>query len=271
MINKEDLTLICNYHEDSSVNDSSSIYYLDYIDSSDDELMREIKTKNRQITIDAILDNKEEDLSKRIKVDSKVEQINTPFSISPGTQTTGVIGLQVFSTSISSFNKQKFTSLQNIWDGVIRFYDSLQNHSSLPTQLSSNLTLTTDPNLSIRDNIQTQQRRIITRIIGSSNAITTFGRVGPATFVIIGTDILKYFSNADFMVESSSKNPNVIGNIQGMSIIVSPLIKSNKIIVGRSESNKDAGGLMIFNNSIDYYMKPVKFSFNRNVISFEIT
>lgn len=260
MISKEDLELICNYNEDESISDSSSLHYIDVIDSSDEELMREIKTKNREITLDAILDNKEEELSKRVSIEEPSSMIGF------GGSNVGIVAPRVFTTSLSSFNKKQFSSYQDIWNDVINFLDSLKN----PPQIS-NVTITNDPNNSDYDNLQSNARKIITKIMSASGYIATYGRIGPATFVIVGKEASKYFKHASYVTYTENKkSPSIIGSIQGMTVIESPLIKPNKIIVGRAEKNKDAGGLMVFNNLTDYYMKPVKFSFNKSVVNFEI-
>jgi len=262
MISREDLELICNYNEDDSISDSSSLHYIDVIDSSDEELMREIK--NREITLDAILDNKEEELSKRVNIEEPSSMIGF------GGSSVGIIAPRVFTTSLSSFNKKQFSSYQGIWNSVINFLDSLKNHSSLPPQIS-NVTITNDPNNSDYDNLQSNARKIITRIMSASGYIATYGRIGPATFVIVGKGSSKYFKVASFVTTPTNpKDPSIIGSIQGMAVIESPLIKPNKVIVGRTENGKDKGGLMVFNNRKDFYMKPVKFSFNKNIVNFEI-
>lgn len=113
-----------------------------------------------------------------------------------------------------------------------------------------NLTFVKDLTLSDKENFEKDQRKLLTRILQSSNIVASYGRFGPATTILVGIDILN-----DYLAQSSYFNLQVdnnvvIGNIIGMSVIVSRSIPPNKVIVMRVNKT-DQPGLVVINNIND--------------------
>src|ERR1019366_8597596 len=82
------------------------------------------------------------------------------------------------------------------------------------------------------------------------------GRSGPAKTIICGVDAFKYLESLDSSfyqnVYLNSKNGVSIGSFQGMDVIVSPEISSNKIVELRYGSAQQwIPGIMLVNNTND--------------------
>ena len=66
IITRDDLEKVCNYTENSKPSlPKGIIAYLDMVEEPNEEYKRELKRKNRELSIDAILDNKVEEFKNR--------------------------------------------------------------------------------------------------------------------------------------------------------------------------------------------------------------
>src|ERR1035437_710190 len=173
MIIKSDIECVCNYKESSKPSlPSGVIYYLETQSSNDIEYQRELKRKNRELAIDALLDNKIEEFNERDRTQS----------FEGAESTLGTISMVVKSVNTRA---NKFTGLNNLYETVLKKLESLTSSASaqltqakLPTTLTLNQTK--DPNLTDFENHQTTSRRIITRLMSMSSFIDMTGRIGPA-------------------------------------------------------------------------------------------
>jgi hypothetical protein len=88
-----------------------------------------------------------------------------------------------------------------------------------------------------------------------SNFISSTGRTGPANTIIVGLDAYKYLLLSNGMMVLSNDGV-VTGNINGMNVIPSLYIKSNKIIMMRNVQ-KTENGLNVINcpNDMRYFLK----------------
>jgi hypothetical protein len=58
-----DLKNICNYSDKQMTSPNAQLMYVDMISSEDEEYQRMVKQQNRELVIDAILDDKVEELN----------------------------------------------------------------------------------------------------------------------------------------------------------------------------------------------------------------
>jgi hypothetical protein len=135
---------------------------------------------------------------------------------------------------------------------------SLEFLTSKPMVVPQNLNVSIqkDPNLTDYENESSTSRRVITRIMMVSNLISSTSRIGPANTIIVGLGAYKYLLLSNGMVMADIKDGVVDGNINGMNVIPSPYIKSNKIIMMRNVQ-KTENGLNVINcpNDMRYFLK----------------
>ena len=60
---KEDLKKICNYSDKQMSHPTAQLMYVDTFSSEDEEYQRMVKRQNRELVVDAILDDKVEELN----------------------------------------------------------------------------------------------------------------------------------------------------------------------------------------------------------------
>ena len=145
--------------------------------------------------------------------------------------------------------------------------ESLTSNSMIVPQ-NLNITYQKDTNLTDSENEMAKSRKIMTRIAMVSNLIASSSRLGLSNTIISGLDVYKYLllSNAMMMCQKGVIN----GNIQGMNVITSPYIKSNKIIIMRN-TQKTENGLNVINcpNDMRYFLKETP-NFEKCINWFEV-
>ena len=136
----------------------------------------------------------------------------------------GIISPKIMQISL---NAQKFESYEKTWNEVIDFLN--QN-----TQGPKNLKLRNQSlDYKLINEYETDYRKIIAKILMSSNIIAMDGRIGPGTSVIYGKNLLPYMSRF---------------KDNGLTTYYSDLIESDKVIVCRG-CNIDQPGLLLIDNS----------------------
>jgi len=215
MTPSDKLKVITNFSEKEVNQPQISVTYIDMISSDDDEYLREVKQKNRELAVDAILDNKVEEFEK-YKESQPIDlsdQYNSQMNY-------GVISPQIHQINLSPTSYQ---SDDDIYKTIISFLDqntkSQKSISTRPNSLDVQLT----------GDFEQDRRRIITKIMMSSNIIAMDGRIGPATSLICGQNVYQYISD-DWM--------------NGIKTILDWTIDPDKVIVCRS-SNQDQNGLIL--------------------------
>jgi hypothetical protein len=140
----------------------------------------------------------------------------------------------------------------------------------MSTPQNMNIIIQKDPNLTDYENENEMEicRKVMTRIIMSSNLIATTGRTGPANTIIVGLDAYKYFLAS--MMMTHNKDGIVSGSFNKMNVIPSSYIKSNKIITMRNVQ-KTENGLNLINctNDMRYFLKETP-NWNKIINWFEI-
>jgi hypothetical protein len=207
------LKSICNYSEkNQSMGPNVQLMYMDMI-VEDDETRREVKRKKRNLTIDTVLD----------EVDENGDYTSETISSEEGFMTTISPKIMTLNT-----NTNPFVDDESLYNNIITFLESntKQKHHY---PISLDYVAMNDPHSTLEENNAINFRRIITKIAHASNFIAAEGRMGPGTAVIVGRNNWHWFdSQSDFM----------LGTI---SIILDENISSNKIIVARGGRMDQSG------------------------------
>lgn len=188
------------------------LMYMDMI-VEDDETRREVKRKKRNLTIDTVLD----------EVDENGDYTSETISSEEGSMATISPKIMTLNT-----NTNPFVDDESLYNNVIKFLESntKQKHHF---PISLDYVAMNDPHSTLEENNGINFRRIVTKIAHASNFIATEGRMGPGTAVIVGRNNWHWFdSQSDFM----------LGTI---SIILDKKISPNKIIVARGGRMDQSG------------------------------
>lgn len=242
IILSKDLEKICNYVESTKPSlPQTQMTFIDFEESSSEEYQRELKRKNRELAIDAIVDGKVEEFKNRESFSNPLDNESHMMTITPKLNSINVQG-------------KTYLDLFDIYNDVMTTLESLTSKPMVIPQ-NLNVSIQKDPNLTDYENESSTSRRVITRIMMTSNLISSTGRTGPANTIIVGLDAYKYLLLSNGMMMSSNDGV-VTGNINGMNVIPSPYIKSNKIIMMRNVQ-KTENGLNVINcpNDMRYFLK----------------
>lgn len=241
IISSKDLEKICNYVESTGPSlPKIQMNFLDYVEEPNEEYQRELKRKNRELAIEAVLDNKVEEFKNRDSFINPLDNEGYMSTISPKLNSINVQG-------------KTYLDLTDIYTDVMITLESLTS-TPMSTPQNLNIIIKKDPSLTDSENEMALSRKVITRMMMTSNLIASTGRTGPANTVIIGLEAYKYLLISNGMM---AYNDGVVtGNINGMNIIPSPYIKSNKIIMMRNVQ-KTENGLNVINcpNDMRYFLK----------------
>jgi hypothetical protein len=242
IISSKDLEKVCNYVESTKPSLPQVVMtFMDWVEEPNEAYQRELKRKNRELAIEAVLDNKVEEFKNRDSFLNPLDNEGFMSTISP---------------KINSINVQgkTYLDLTDIYTDIMITLESLTSKSMITPQ-NLNVIFQKDTNLTDSENEMALSRRVITRIMMTSNLISSTGRTGPANTIIVGLDAYKYLMMSNGMM-TSSNDGIVTGNINGMNVIPSPYIKSNKIIMMRNVQ-KTENGLNVINcpNDMRYFLK----------------
>lgn len=216
---------ICNYSEENkSMGPNVQLMYMDMI-VEDDETRREVKRKKRNLTIDTVLD----------EVDENGDYTSETISSEEGSIATISPKIMTLNT-----NTNPFVDDESLYNSVITFLESntKQKHHY---PISLDYVAMNDPHSTLEQNNGINFRRIVTKIAHASNFIAAEGRMGPGTAVIVGRNNWHWFdSQSDFM----------LGNL---SIILDENISPNKIIVARGGRMDQSGIICVKSISDNTY------------------
>ena len=241
IISSKDLEKICNYVEYTKPSlPKIQMNFIDYVEEPNEEYQRELKRKNRELAIEAVLDNKVEEFKNREPFSNPLDNEGYMSTISPKLNSINVQG-------------KTYLDLTDIYTDVMMTLESLTS-ITMTTPQNLNIIIQKDPSLTDSENEMALSRKVMTRMMMTSNLIASTGRTGPANTIIVGLEAYKYLLISNGMM---AYNDGVVtGNINGMNIIPSPYIKSNKIIMMRNVQ-KTENGLNVINcpNDMRYFLK----------------
>jgi hypothetical protein len=259
IITRDDLEKVCNYTENSKPSlPKGIIAYLDMVEEPNEEYKRELKRKNRELSIDAILDNKVEEFKNR---ESFLDPLENEGFMS-------TISAKVMSVNATA---SKFIDNNQLFSEIILKLESLTlKPMNIPQSL--NLIIQNDTSLTDSENEMANSRKLMSKITMLSNLIAKTSRRGPANSMIVGLEAYKYIllSNSN-SITLTNDNKIVTGNMMGINIIPSPYIKPNKIIMMKTDK-QSGGGLNVVRNVNDstYFMVETPNSWDKSIHWFEI-
>lgn len=211
------LKSICNFSEkNQSMGPTVQLMYMDMI-VEDDEISREVKRKKRNLAIDTVLDEVNEENGDYTSETILTSEEGLMTTISPKIMTLNT-------------NTNPFVDDESLYNSVITFLESntKQKHHY---PISLDYVAMNDPHSTLEQNNGINFRRIVTKIAHASNFIATEGRMGPGPAVIVGRNNWHWFD---------SQSDSMLGTI---SIILNENISPNKIIVARG-GKIDQSGIM---------------------------
>ena len=256
IISVKDLEKICNYVESIKPSLPQCVMnFIDYVEDSNEEYKRELKRKNRELVIDAIVDDKVEEFKNKDSFLNPLDNEGYMMTITPKLNSINVQG-------------KTYLDLFDIYNDIMMTLDSLTSKPIIIPQ-NLNVSIQKDPNLTDYENESLTSRKVMTRIMMTSNLISSTGRTGPANTIIVGLEAYKYLLMSNGMMMSSNDGV-VTGNINGINVIPTPYIKSNKIIMMRNVQ-KTENGLNVINcpNDMRYFLKETP-NWDRIINWFEI-
>jgi hypothetical protein len=223
----DELKSICNYSDKQMSHHTAQLMYIDMVSQDEEEYQRKLKQRNRELVVDAILDDKIEELN--IFRENNTSSVAADLS-SQYNSTVSSSGNQVISPKIMKLNltSKKFETYQKLKDEVIDF---LNQNTKLPKSIAYGPMSSLDVKLT--GDFDQDFRRIITKIQMCSSIISMEGRIGPATSIIYGKKSLPYINQNQF---------------NGIQTYFSELIDDDKIIVCRG-NNQNQPGLILIDNS----------------------
>jgi hypothetical protein len=225
-----DLKNICNYSDKQMTSPKAQLMYVDMISSDDEEYQRKVKQQNRELVVDAILDDKVEELN--IFRENSLNSVTDVSSKYNSSSTMGVISPKIMQINMTA---KKFQTYQKLWNEVVDFLNkNTQNQKSKANGPFSSLDVT------LQGDFQTDFGKIITKIQMCSNIISMDGRIGSAKSILYGKKLIPYINNA---INQFGSN-----NINGLIAHYSDLVDDDKVIVCRS-NNIDQPGLLLVDNS----------------------
>ena len=154
---KDKLKSIVSFKEELNKSSLPNIQcmYIEMVSDLDEERMRAIKSHNRDLAIDIILDEKDEsEWDKRGVLPSTLEEQLSPF----GGGMSDVLAPKVKSMSIS---RQRFKDYDDLYVDVVNYINNLTSVGKTFTQSTAphlNFTITNDPNKTDEENYQYNSR-----------------------------------------------------------------------------------------------------------------
>lgn len=251
-----DLEKICNYSENSKASlPNGIIYYLEFVESDTEEYKNLVKSKRRDLTIDAILEDKIDEWTDSETWGIDLDQEGYTRSISP----------QIKSLTVKS---QIFIDNQSLYYDIVKKLELLTSQPMTNPQI--NVTIKNDPNLTSYDNDNSNFRKIISKIMMLNSMVAMDSRIGPANSMLVGLDVYMYLLRSNtFTIQNNGTT--VTGNISGIDIIPSHLINPKKVILMRNATKSEIG-LNVINNINDstYFMAETPGSWEKCIKWFEI-
>ena len=242
IISVKDLEKVCNYVESTKTSSPQGVMtFMDWDESPNEEYKRELKRKNRELAIDAIVDDKVEEFKNREPFSNPLDNESYMMTITPKLNSINVQG-------------KTYLDLFDIYNDVMMTLESLtSNPMTIPQNF--NISIQKDSNLTDYENESSTSRKVITKIMMMRNLISSTSRTGPANTIIVGLEVYKYLLMSNGMMMTNNDGV-VTGNINGMNVIPAPYIKSNKIIMMRNVQ-KTENGLNVINcpNDMRYFLK----------------
>ena len=160
IISVKDLEKICNYVESTKPSlPQTQINFMDFEESTTEEYQRELKRKNRELAIDAIVDDKIEEFKNKDSFLNPLDNEGYMMTITPKLNSINVQG-------------KTYLDLFDIYNDIMMTLDSLTSKPIIIPQ-NLNVSIQKDPNLTDYENESSTSRKVMTRIMMTSNLISS--------------------------------------------------------------------------------------------------
>lgn len=244
-ISVDDIKNISSYKEDTS-GGIKQITYLEMVSSDDAEEIARIKSLNRDLAIDAIVDDKIEEYENRNESLGKStfssHQMSYPTQVGSYTTTITPVFRKIQVTPY------KFISYEECYNHILDHIEQSTHKSN-----QKDLIYIANPTYSEKENISLFNRRLQTTIIACSNMIAVESRRGPATTILIGKGVLKLLIDSSSLYTQHNLSSNIVGILAGINVITSDRISPDKVIVLRAQRELEAGLMFIENKHMSQY------------------
>jgi hypothetical protein len=139
IISSKDLEKVCNYVESTKPSlPQATMNFLDFEEEPNEEYQRELKRKNRELAIDAIIDNKVDEFENRESFINPLDNEGYIQTISPKLKSINVKG-------------KTYLDLTDIYIDIMMTLESLTS-SPMSTPQNLNINIQNDPNLTDSEN-----------------------------------------------------------------------------------------------------------------------
>lgn len=233
-ISHKDLSLICNYTESKNPSlPQMMISFIDMVEDESEQVKLQRKMKNRDLAIDAIVDNKIEDFNKR---EIFIEEYPSD----------SLAGMSIISPKIKQIPVQCFnyTTTDEIYFSIM---NRLEQLTSVPMK-GQNMDLKGD-----NEDLEKFSRKVITNIMYCNNKIAMESRLGPGSTIIVGYKVFNYLLQSSVLLQAEEGICKA--KISNCNIIPSNLISDNKIIIMRTSTRFENGlNCGNFTNDLRYFV-----------------
>lgn len=234
-ISHKDLSLISNYTEsDKPSQPQMTISFIDMVESESEEMKLQIKSKNRELAIDAIVDNKIEEFNSR-EIPVEYPSLDSLGGMS-------IITPKIKQISVKCIN---YTTCDEIYFAILK---KLEQLTSVPMKGQS-MDLKEET-----EDLQEFYRKVITKIMYCNSSIAMESRLGPGNSIILGYKAYQYLLQSSALLQCEEGICKA--KISNCNVIPSNLISDNKIIIMRTSTRFENGlNSGNFTSDLRYFLK----------------
>lgn len=219
-ITSKDLSLISNYTESNKPSlPQMMVSFINMIESESEQVKLQRKSKNRELAIDAI-------------VDDKIEEFNNRETFFEETPLDSLAGMSIISPQIRQLTVQtiNYTTIDEIYSSILKKLEQLTSVSM--NGQTMNLKEETE-------DIHQFCRKVVTNIMHCNNKIVTESRLGPGNTIIVGYKAYNYLLQSTHLLQCEEGICRA--KFSNFNVIPSNLISDNKLIIMRVSTRFENG------------------------------
>ena len=232
-ITSKDLSLISNYTESNKPPlPQMMVSFIDMIESESEEVKLQRKSKNRELVIDAI-------------VDDKIDEFNNRETVFEEPPLDSLAGMSIISPQIRQLSVQtiNYTTIDEIYSSILKKLEQLTSMSMKGQAMD----------LKETEDIHQFSRKIITNIMYCNNKIVTESRLGSGNTIIVGYKAYNYLLQSTHLIQCEEGVCRA--KFSNFNVIPSNLISDNKIIIMRVSTRFENGlNCSNFTNDSRYFV-----------------
>lgn len=235
-ISSKDLSLICNYTESKKPSlPKMMVSYIEMIESESEEMQLRRKSKNRELVIDAIVDNKIDGFMNR-------EIVFGEKPVTDSLSGTSIISPKIRQIQVQGIN---YTTSDEIYFAVMK---KLEQLTSVPMK-SQSIDLGKET-----EDLQELYRKVITNIMYCNSRIAMESHLGQGNTIIVGYKAYQYLLQSPSLLQHEEGICK--SKLSNLNVIPSNLVSNNKIIVMRISNRFESGlNCVNFTNDLRYFLQ----------------